>query len=141
MDEGVADEMAAQAGSPDVAERVRAAARLADRHGGYTWDLLARLLHDVDAAVCGAAASTLLARGDRGWDLVLDAVWRSDDVGVGESLRAAFVDLLVAGDDVESELVRREQQSSSPAVQRGAREMLMALDMRPVEVIDDEDET
>lgn len=123
------------------ADRVRAARGLAGVGTEPAVEGLRVLLVDPDdTAVAEAAASALLRRGDPEWDAVLEAVWRAEEVGRSEALRAAFIELQIAGIDVESRLEARAGAADSTAARKGALETLMGLGLRPVEYIPDDDE-
>lgn len=128
----------AMARSSSVFERGAAADLLARLGTPAAYRELETLLYyREDIIVPRAAAAALLRTGPRGWDAVLAAVWRSEEVGVTEAFRAVFTDQLLAGVDVESELRARVRDGTSPRspVVLGAKEMLMGLDYLPIEYL------
>ena len=128
----------ALARSQSWSDRVAAATQLTALVTPQARETLIALLDDPDIAVIEAAATALLARGDV--DPVLEAVWRSDDVGCSEALRTVFVQALTDGEPVQPVLAERAEAGATSAVRKGAREMLMALDFIPREYIPDDDE-
>lgn len=124
--------------SPDWRDGVRAAEALATDQSPQAIELLRRLLDHPDLAVVRAAATALLRHGPAGWTAALEALWHNQEDGRAAQFREAFLDLMIAGEDVETALAAMVDDPPTPAAGRGAREMLMHLDLRPVEYIPDE---
>lgn len=131
------NDLEAQLASERWEDRLQAVETLRRSSDGSAVSLLASLLQDGNLAVIDAAAPALLACGEDGWTSALEAVWNSDDTAQTEAIRTAFVDLILAGEDVETPLSDHLARPRSQDAARGANEMLIALELRPAADYDD----
>ncbi len=132
------DDLRRQAASPDWATRQQAVTLLRQQGDEDARRLLATMLKDDDLAVIGAAVEALLTLGEPGWVAALEGVWNTELPGEHEQFRSAFLDLILAGVDVESALQNHVDDPRTPQSTRGALEMLMDLGLRPTAYITDE---
>lgn len=136
---GLLEELLGRAGA-DRAGADRADSDRAADTSAEAWDVLVSLLADPDPSVVGTAAAALLRQGTDGWESVATYLWSNEDTQVAEQMRGVAVERILDGDPVEDVLERLAATGTSSAARKGAVELLMSLGMRPVELIEDDDD-